>query len=561
MDDRLKSGGFAPRAMSRRTALARLGWGSATVVALLPSVACAQTERPEGDDDALLARILAGPEPVIPRREQPYRLTRTLPIEGGKTVLLQRGTHIVWAGALSQDGLPIGVFEAGGDDVTLATAEGGEAVVECETPSSRVYAALMRGRRGFTVRNIRSLDCQHVYIGAAVEPYEAIRTEGAGSNVARDVRISGGGARFRSLPEEGRGACFLAYVIGAHVTDVDYETVGTGVQWWGGDSGLDSWQNGARANERKCRDVLIERASVKHSLVGGIWGSMGHDITVRDCQVAECLDIGFDAEGCDKVTFERCVARNGHNGCFTIFALNDDIRFVDCRGTVDKKNYPLFRVYNVTQSNAENRRVTVEGGHFECLDQTGPSTLDCASGPVRELSITNATLRNVRIDTVFLNMHRTVIADNELTFPLPLSSAAAIRAGSSQGTPDVPGGATVANNRIHYAVAAREAASADAPVAIEMVENDYNSNATSTVVGNVISGPFALGIVLVNASANAGIVPLFEISGNRFEGLARSAELLRVDLQGEQARAPAVRWDERQTRDGKAVGQVRALVR
>ena len=111
---------------------------------------------------------------------------------------------------------------------------------------------------------------------------------------------------------------------------------------------------------------------------------MGRQVTVRDCQVEECLDVGFDTEGCDSVTFERCFARNGHNGCFTAFALNDTIRFLDCRGSVDDKLYPLFRVYNVTLSNAGNRHVAVTGGYFECLDPTGPGTMDCAMGPVRE---------------------------------------------------------------------------------------------------------------------------------------------------------------------------------
>jgi len=560
--------------LSRRTLIRRIGWGSAAILASASVVVARNREddaasasragsTPE-DDDALLARIVSGSEPFIPRRETSYRLTRTVPIAGGKTVLIEPGTRIVWAGPVEMAGgnRPVAVFEAMGDNVTLAAASDGEAFIQCQTPSVWVYAAVMEGRSGFRVEGIAAHNCQHVWVNTSARDYGAVRTQGPGSNIARDVRVSGGGASFESLQVSGNGACLLSYVAGAHVSDVHYENAVHGIQWWGGDSGLLDWQNGMRANERKCSDLLIERVSVRNAGIGGIWGSMGREITVRDCQVEECHDVGFDPEGCDDVTFERCTSRNGHNGCFAAFFLNDGIRFVDCHGIVDDKAWPLFRTYNVTQSNAENRNIAVEGGHFECLDPTGPGTMDCASGPVRELAITGARLENVRIDTFFLNMHRTRIADNELVFPRPLPSVPAIRAGGSQSLPGAVGSAVVENNRIRYTApraAAAAAAAAGESVAIEIVENDFNASATSTVSGNIVSGPFAVGIALVNASGNAGVVPAFEVSGNRFEGLAPSARLLSVRQQTDQAQAPTVRWDDAQTRDGRAVGRAQAL--
>ena len=546
--------------LPRRTAIARICRSLAAILVLAPTIARSD---PQGraaepsDDDVLLARIVSGSEPFIPRRDEPYRISRTLPVEGGRTVLIEPGARIVWVGPSSNEGAPTAVFEAVGDDVALVAAGG--ALVECAAPSPFVYAAMMNGRRGFRVEGIHARNCQHVLIGSTVPEYEAVRTQGPNSNIARDVRIQGGGARFQTMPEGGYGSCLLAYVEGAHVSDVSYENVSHGIQWWGGDSGLQSWQNGSRANERKCSYLLIERASVKAARGGGVWGSMGRDVTVRDCQVEECLDVGFDAEGCDDTVFERCTARNGHNGCFATFFLNNDVRFVDCRGIVDNKAWPIFRTYNVTQSNADNRDIAVQGGRFECLDPTGPSTMDCASGPVRELAITGASLGNVRIDTVFLNMHHTRIADNDLTFAEPLPSVAAIRAGGSQSLPGSQGGAVVANNRIRYTVSAAAASAAGEPMAIEIVENDYNASATSRVIANIVSGPFAVGISLVNASGNAKVVPAFEIAGNRFEDLAPWARLLSVGREGQQASGPTVRWDAAQTLNGRSVGLARAL--
>jgi hypothetical protein len=551
---------FAVR-LSRRVALARIGTASAAILALCPSPVWSGSQAEavgasgdSGSDDALLSRIVSAREPFIARRERPYRITRTLEVPAGRTVLIEPGTRIVWGGPLGNANMRMGVFEAVGDDVTLAVA-GGEAFVECDAPAPFLYAAVMRGRRGFSVTNIRARNCQHVYVGAASTAYAEVHTRGDAANIARDVRVSGGGARFDSPSKEGHGACLLTYVTGVHVSDVDYENVANGVQWWGGDSGLLDWQEGARANERKCSDLLIERASVRHA-ISGIWGSMGSDVLVRDSRVEECADVGFDAEGCDAVTFERCTAHNGHNGCFTAFFLNDGIRFVDCRGSVDDKNFPLFRVYNVTQSNADNRNVSVEGGVFECLDPSGPSTMDCASGPVRELSIAAATLRNVRIDTAFLNMHRTRIENNELTFPHPLPSVAAIRAGGSQSLPGAPGGAIVANNRILYTANS----SAGEPVAIEIVENDYNAAASCRVSGNVVSGAFATGIAIVSASGNPGIAPAFEIAGNEFDDLLPAAPVLRIERAGASG-APAVRWGAGQTRNGAALDLTKAVAR
>lgn len=547
--------GLAAR-VSRRAAMVGLARGAA-VLTLGPAAACARPATLElsgdGGDDALLARILAAPQPYVPWREKPYRLTRTLPIAGGKTVVIAPATRIIWAGpARSAAGSSIAVFEATGDDTGIRVADGGEAFVECETPSPLVYAVVMRGRRGFAVIGIQARECQHVHIDAAAADYAAVRTQGPGSNIARDVHISGGGARYARLVTEGQGACLLRYVSGCRVDHVHYENVPHGIQWWGGDAGLEPWQNGARANERKCINLTIETASVSQAHVGGIWGSMGRDIVVRDCTVEECHDVGFDAEGCVATSFERCVAHNGHNGCFATFSLCDGVRFIACRGSVDRKEYPLLRVYNMTQSNADNRNLQVIGGHFECRDATGPGTIDSAMGPVREIAITGATLDNVRIDLAFFNMHRTRIAGNTLTFRYPLPSVSAIRAGSSKaltvGGTAVAGGVVIEGNRITYAAHAAPGS----PVAIQVREDDFNSNATGRIAGNVVSGPFAAGVSVINATSNAGIVPSFEIQGNRFDGLAARARLLAVTREGPHARLPTVRWDDTQNRNGKA---------
>jgi hypothetical protein len=541
--------------LSRRSAIGRLGGGSAMLLVL--GVAGCSTEagsspapQDSGDDDALFGRLMKDAAPRVPRRETPYRLTRTVNIPAGRTVTLEPGTRILWAGTTQPKGASIGVFEAGGDDTALI-CEGGEAIVECPAPSPLVYAAVMRGRRGFRVAGIQSRECQHVHVGSTAPDYASVRT-GPNGNVARDIRITGGGARYAQLQTKGQGACLLQYVENCQVEGGRYENVPHGVQWWGGDAGLEPWQNGARANERKCGNILVQQVSVRHANVGGIWGSMGKNVVVRNCSVEDCLDVGFDAEGCLDTTFERCVARNGHNGCFATFSYCDRIRFVNCTGIVDDHRYPLFRVYNMSQSQADNRSIEVAGGRFECRDRTAPGTMDTAMGPTQTLVIRDATLVNVRIDTAFFNMHRTSIVNNTLTFPYPLSSIAAIRVGLSHSVigdeSARPGGASVQGNRIRYT-----ATSPNRATAIELYEDDFNSSPTSSAIGNTVEGPFNVGISVINASGNAGVVPTFKIAGNTVRGLRAEARMFALSKKGENASQPAVQWAAGQTRDGQAL--------
>lgn len=539
---------------SRRRAMIAVGAGTAAL--LTPAlIGWSQpgSSQPTPDDDDYLAGVITGATPLIRKRAAAYRVTKPLSLATGITVTLEPGVRLAWAGPAPQAGEPIGVFDVMGDDVAIRVIDGGTAFVECEAPSPSVYAVVIRGRRGVTVVGLEGRDCQHVHVHGAID-YSSARTAGLGANLARDIRIEGGGARFRVLPAgNGNGACMLSYVANVHVTGARYENVTSGVQWWGGDAGLEPWQNGARANERKCSDIVIERVVVRGARIGGIWGSMGRRITVRDCSVENCLDVGYDAEGCDDVTFERCVAHNGHNGCFATFALCSGIRFVRCRGSVDKKAYPLMRVYNATQSHADNHDIVVVGGTFECLDPTGPSTIDTAMGPSRELTIADATLKNVRIDTAHFNMHRTVITGNVLTFTAPLGKSAAIRAGASKGSPADPGSVSISGNRIRYT------GTEGLPVAIQIEEDDVNSNARDLVSTNIVSGAFATAVVFVNATISNAVVPAVDVVGNRFEGLRPRARLIEVRRVGASP-APMVRWDHTQTRDGQPVPLARALI-
>ncbi len=542
--------------ISRRQTLQRLGGGGVTaLVASGYLSACLDiaASQPAGDDDALVADLVARRPSHIPHRDRPYRLSRPVRLGAGVELTITAGTRFVWAGpAQASDGGPVFVFDAVGDGVTITVADGKEATVESPRPAPRLYAVGMRGRRGLSVTGIRGVDCCHVYAGPSATSYEAVRMAGTTANTARAIRIRGGGAQFHARAPQGDGACYLAYVQDCQVDGAQYENMTHGVQWWGGDAEIS--RDGAFTNERKCRGIVIRNVTVRN-VTGGIWGSMGRDVVVQDCRVDNCDDVAFDAEGSTNVLFERCVARNARNGCFTTFFYCDGVRFVDCDGQVDDRAFPLLRVYNASQDSAANRNLEIRGGRFACTDRTGPAMIDTASGPVREFTITGARLSNVSIDTAHMNMHRTVIRNNSLAFPYTLLAGAAIRVGSSKlqtiaGVP-TPGSVVIEGNDIAYT---GPASARGATTAIEVVENDYNSVATGRIAGNRVTGPFAVAIALVNASDNAGVVPSFAVERNRFDGLAPAARVLSLVRRGRAVRPPAVRWDASQARDGRTIG-------
>lgn len=549
--------------LTRRGALSSLGHGVGGVLLAAAMPACARPSPSEAhsdvNDDDILQRVMASATPRIVARNTPYRLTRSLRIPAGRTITIEEGARLLWAGAAGSSTSLAGVLVADGPDTGIV-AEGGGAFVECPSPCPFVYAALMRGFSGFTVSGLYARECQHVHVTASAASHAEVKVDGTDANVARNVRVIGGGASYATPQLIGHGACFLYFARSCEVRDAQYKNVANGVQWWGGNADpVRPPADGGPHSERKCRDILIENVSALGIRGAGIWGSMGRDVIVRDCMVADVGDVGFDAEGSQQVTFERCTARNARNGCFSTFFLCTGIRFVDCTGVVDDRKFPLLRVYNESQVNNYNTGLEIIGGTFECRDRSGPGTIDTVNGPVGTLSLTGATLKNVRIDVAHSNMHRTEIVGNVLELPYPLDRSAAITAGSSkalQGAAQItPGSVEIKGNIIRYLATSTPG---DA-TAILLREDDFNSSAIDEVRDNRITGPFATAITVVNASANNGVTPRFSITGNRFVDLAPQARLLEIKREGPQASKPAIYWDATQTRDGRAMPLVAAL--
>lgn len=522
-----------------------LGLGGVAVAAACEGLLPATTPPATLTDDQFLAMRLTEPSATLPRRAEPYVLTKTVIVPANHTLAIDADTHIVFRPATAPESL-LGVFQAGGDNVAIVV-NGGEAIVESATPSTNVYAATARAVSDFTVIGLRGHNCGHVYIdgGTPGSAYADISTAGPGANVARRIRIERGGASYDRRPSTGHGALMIRYGFDWSVTGCRYSDTFSGVEWWGGDANPVTG-DGAAANERKCGNFVVKDVTVHNTAISGIWGSMGQDGVVSDCTISDCGDVGFDAEGCRRVTFRGCRSRDGVNGCFGTFFLNQDISFLNCDATATKSSLPVFRVHNPTLDMANNRRVVIRGGRWECRDVAGPSSIDTAEGPCAELTIEDAELVNVRIDTAYVGVHRTRIVGNRLVLPHPLGNRAAIRVGGSKtlGSVAAVGDVLVAGNDIK--------ASAAGTAGIELFEDDTISSATATLRANRIAGPFEVGIRIVNASPNPTVRPSSVLIDNRFD-LPSGTRPLAITVSKPDLLRPQVRWQSGVTAAGRPI--------
>lgn len=83
-----------------------------------------------------------------------------------------------------------------------------------------------------------------------------------------------------------------------------------GIRWWGGDSNV-STTVGIRA--------LRIIGNTVSGVMGGIWGSLGANITVTGNYVDTCSDVGIDFEGCSDFTCSGNTAYECANGCYAVF--------------------------------------------------------------------------------------------------------------------------------------------------------------------------------------------------------------------------------------------------
>lgn len=167
-----------------------------------------------------------------------------------------------------------------------------------------------------------------------------------------------------------------------------------GISWWGGDA--DYVVDGAPANPRWARRINITGNTVAHMSWGGIWGSMGENITVKQNNVSDCGDNCIDFEGSVDCTAELNTVSDGVSGCLTAYFGCTNVVFSNNIVTVNNPAWPLYLTQNSSSSpNRITQTVILKDNTFVCT--SGIGFIENGSGPV-SLTMNDNTLSNIAFD-------------------------------------------------------------------------------------------------------------------------------------------------------------------
>lgn len=303
------------------------------------------------------------------------------------------------------------------------------------------------------------------------------------------------------------GACAqLAFVDGAVVEGNTVVGYRDGLFYWGGDARL----NGARGNPRWARNILFANNDVRATGGGGIWGSMGQQITLKNNKVADVGDVGLDFEGTINGTAEGNTCSNAKNGCATTFFLNDEISF--SRNTLAQPSgaQPVARIFNSFQSQ-DNGRISFESNFFQCVDKNANCSVDNDLGPARRVEFRDNTFADTQLRFVATNTGSVSIVGNKLTFTKPLR-------GNAISVTAFGYGSFVIDNQVLSTV--NQPATADA---ICVTNSDYNHINAYYVGGNKVVG-FTSGIHLVTRGKNPGTKVNYILCPNQLSGKVSSSD-------------------------------------
>lgn len=350
--------------------------------------------------------------------------------------------------------------------------------------------------------NVTSRKCGLFYC-AATAPSYATTNDG---NSPSDIDISNCRGYGDPASIGGNPFIYLLYARNVRISDCHAEYFHHGIAWWGGDSAYNA--DGALASIRKTRNILISNCTVKNISQGGIWGSMGRNIKVVDCSVDTCGDVGFDAEGCQEVTFSGGKVKNCKNGCLTTFWGARNILFENVSVEMSKPFTQAFRSYNATLQSSFAESVRIVGGSMTHLDGTGLVTQ--GNGPLDNFVMAGTSLRDVVIDMTQPNIHNVLIENVTLalTRPAPANTAsAAICIGNLKQNGRTAARGTVRGCKVSTTVPQPGLGN----IAIGLVGGDANAVTIFSADSNTTSG-FGIGLV-INDNAERSV---YRIRSNKF---------------------------------------------
>lgn len=308
-----------------------------------------------------------------------------------------------------------------------------------------------------------------------------------------------------SSTQVGQAAILLAYSKNCTIKNNRISNYSEGIQWWGGDSDPD--KNGSLTNPRWVNNVYISGNVVKTVKNGGIWGSMGTNITVVADSVENCGDVGIDFEGCFTGIAQNNYVFNCKNGCLATYNYNKNIQFLNNTVKSDIDGQYLFKINN-EKANLSNKDITVSGNKFV---NTGIGISPIGGDGCETLTISGNIFSNARINVGLTQVNQVAIGNNTFSFSSSQQAAfAAIYVQNITGSNEIHriGRAEIIGNTIFSQVV-----QPDSSKGIYININDFSNVDTCLILTNSIS-QFKVDIIVKGGSDNTGIHQYFLIKGN-----------------------------------------------
>ena len=294
-------------------------------------------------------------------------------------------------------------------------------------------------------------------------------------------------------------------------------TCGNGITWWGGDS--NPAVDGALANDRKCKYGSVVGCSVYDISGGGIWGSMGQNISVGSNSINNTSDVGIDFEGCFDSAATGNSVNNCANGCLTTFHYNRNVVFNGNSVWSTTANNTLVKLYNVALD-TNNSNVSFVGNTFSYNNGNNLGIIGDMGGTCANVLFANNQLLNTKIQFTAANNTGTNILNNTLKFTAnnlftPFNAITV----SAQGTDQ----SVISGNTLSNLVQQNGGS-----VFIACSTGDFNFP-TNVVISNNVSCKtigtssyaFSYDVTTTESGTNAGVVGYYVIKNNTFAGTTK----------------------------------------
>jgi hypothetical protein len=282
------------------------------------------------------------------------------------------------------------------------------------------------------------------------------------------------------------------------------------INWWGGNS---SYLNDGipLTNDRKAKRWRVIGNDCHNATNGGIWGSMGEDITVQGNNVYDFGDTGIDFEGCyNSNATGNTVRCTGAKSCNVLIST-----FYTCRGVVFAGNtvetavatVPLYGNYNASNNNTYDYDVTLTGNRFACTEATKVAYVQ-GNSALHWLKIQGNKFYNACINVNGTAVHNTTITGNDFEFIAVAAAITAIYATAFRDSTTLGAGTVVIDGNKIWS----EGALAAGSYGIFAEHIDTNAAAYYFLRNNVIQGPPK--DIGIKHSAATAVVPIFYIDDN-----------------------------------------------